>query len=148
MEGAQVLLVRPSPRAWAYVAAVAVLAAVGFIQESPWPILLAAVLAVPASLATLTCYYLIYGLLALVPGANPSSSSGSGTSAPDGTTVTSVVTGTPAAWFTITTHLIGVLALIIAALLNLLLSRALRARRHQRAIGTGAPPPPTGDPAC
>lgn len=144
MKGAQVLLARLSLRAWAYVATVGALAAVGFIQDSPWPILLAAVLSVPASLATLTCYYLVYGLLALVPGANPSSSSGSGTSAPDGSTVTSVVTGAPADWFTITTHVIGVLALVSATLLNLLLLSALRARRHERAIGGGAPPPPTG----
>lgn len=116
------------------------LATVGFLEGSPWPILVAAVLAVPASLATLPCYYLLFGLLALVPGANPSSSSGSGTSAPDGSTVTSVVTGMPAPWFTVTTHILGVLALTCAALLNVLLLRALRARRHQSSIRASAPP--------
>jgi len=110
--------------------AVASTAAVGFIGRSPWPILLAALLAIPASMVTLPCYYVAYGLLALIPGANPSSSSGSETFAPDGTLLSSVSSGMPAAWFTITMCVLGILALAVAALLNVLLLRALAARRR------------------
>ena len=113
-----------------YVVAVALLATVGFIGESPWPIVLAAVLALPASIVALPSYYVVYGVLALIPGANPSSSSGSVTSAADGRILTSVVTGTPAVWFTITTQILGILALSLAAVVNVLLLRALAARRR------------------
>jgi hypothetical protein len=114
-----------------YVVAVALLAAVGFTEKSPWPILLAALLAVPASIAAVPCYYLAYGFLALIPGANPSSSSGSATFAPDGRILTSVSSGAPATWFTITTFVLGILALAVAALVNVLLLRALAARRRR-----------------
>ena len=127
---------RPTPRSLVYVLAVAVLATLGFVQQSPWPILLAAVLALPASLVALPCYYVAYGVLALVPGANPSSSTGSGTTGVDGTTITTT-TGTPAAWFTITTHVLGVLALTLAAVVDVLLVRALVARRRDRTALTG-----------
>ena len=39
-------------------------------------------------------------------------------------------TGMPAAWFTITTHVLGILALTVAALVNVLVLRALAARRQ------------------
>ena len=114
-----------------YVVAVALIAAVGFTVQSSWLILLAAVLAVPASIVLVPCYYLGYGFLALIPGANPSSNSGSETFAPDGRMLTSVSTGMPAAWFTITTAVLGILALTIAAFVNVLLFRALAARRRR-----------------
>jgi hypothetical protein len=119
-------------RALGYVAAVAVLAAIGVLAQSPWPLLLAAVLGLPASLVVLPVYYLAYGLLALVPGANPSSTSGSGTGAAGTGTVTSVVTGEPATWFTVTAYVLAVLLLGGAAALNALLLQALRTgrRRH------------------
>ncbi|MGZ4482739.1 MAG: hypothetical protein ACXVXE_08880 [Nocardioidaceae bacterium] len=123
---------RPTLRSSAYVAAVAVPAAAGFTTGSTWPILLAAGLALPASLLALPGYYLAYGLLALVPGANPSAGTGSGRSLPGGGTVTTV-TGTPAAWFTTTTHLLGILALAAAAVVNVLLLRHLAARAGQTA---------------
>jgi Na+/H+ antiporter NhaD/arsenite permease-like protein len=113
-----------------YVGAVALIAAVGFAEQSAWPILFAAVLAVPASIVAVPCYYLVYGFLALIPGANPSSNSGSSTSAADGRTLTSVSTGMPAAWFTITTFVLGILCLTVAAFVNVLLLRALAARRR------------------
>lgn len=121
--------VRPTVRSALYVAVVASAATVGFAEQSPWPILFAAMLAVPASIAAVPCYYISYGFLALIPGANPSSSSGSVTTAPDGRTLISVSTGMPAAWFTITTFVLGTLALTVAALVNVLLFRALAARR-------------------
>jgi uncharacterized membrane protein YhfC len=133
-----------------YVVAVALVATVGFTQESPWPILFAALLALPASIVAVPSYYVVYGVLALIPGANPSSNTGFETVDADGRTITSVITGTPAAWFTITTHVLGILALTVAALLNVLVLRAITARRrgsHARAlVGPGESPhlPPVG----
>jgi len=130
------LTVRSSP----YVVAVSLIAAVGFTEQSPWPILLA----VPASVVALPCYYLAYGFLALIPGAKPSSSSGSATFAPDGHMLTSVSTGMPAAWFTITTFVLGILTLTVAAFLNVLLLRALAARRRST-VPVTTPSSPQGD---
>jgi hypothetical protein len=122
--------VRLTVRSSLYVVAVAVIAAVGFTEQSTWPILFAALLAVPASIVAVPCYYLVYGLLALIPGANPSSNSGFETFAPDGRMLTTVSTGMPAAWFTLTTLVLGILALTVAAFVNVLLLRALAARRR------------------
>ncbi len=120
-----------------YVVTIASVATVGFVAQTPWPILLAALLALPASIVAVPGYYLVSGVLGLVPGASPSSSSGSGTSTADG--VTSVVTtGMPADWFTVTTHVLGILALTAAALVNVLLLRALAMRRHSRGGGQAA----------
>lgn len=124
--------VRLTVRSFIYVVAVAVFAAVGFTGQSPWPILFAALLAVPASIVAVPCYYLAYGFLALIPGANPSSSAGSATFTPDGRMLTSASTGMPAAWFTVTTFVLGILALTVAAFANVLLLRALAARRSAR----------------
>jgi hypothetical protein len=129
----QIPSVRLTLRSLIYVVAVALIAAVGFTEESPWPIVLAALLALPASIVALPGYYVLYGVLALIPGANPSSNTGTETIAPDGSTLTSVTTGSPAAWFTITTHVLGILALTVAAFLNVLLLRALAARRQGKA---------------
>jgi hypothetical protein len=123
---------RLGPIAWAYVAVVASLATAGFVSGSPWPILLAAALALPMSLIALPGYYLLYGFLALIPGANPSSSSGSGTVAADGSTVTSVSSGSSAPWFDATTHAVGILALTGAAILNVLIVRAWSGRAAKR----------------
>jgi hypothetical protein len=120
---------RPTLKSSVYVAVVALSATAGFIEESPWPILLAALLALPVSMVALPCYYLGYGVLALVPGANPSSVSGSVVTSPDGTEI-SVMTGAPATWFTITTTCLGILALTVAAVLNVLILRALAARKR------------------
>jgi len=124
--------VRLTVRSSLYVVAVALITAVGFTEQSAWPILFAALLAVPASIVAVPCYYLAYGFLALIPGANPSSNSGSATFAPDGRMLTTVSTGMPAAWFTITTFVLGVLALTVAAFVNVLLLRALAARRRSK----------------
>jgi hypothetical protein len=124
---------RPTWRSTTYLAAVAGLATAGFASGSPAPIVLAAVLALPASIVAVPCYYLVYGLLALVTDANPSTSSGSGSgwsSAGGGsTTVTADDTAT---WFAVTTHVLGVLALVVAAALNVLLVRAVLSRRRGR----------------
>jgi hypothetical protein len=122
--------VLPSVRSSLYVVAVSSIAAVGFTEQSAWLILLAALLAVPTSIVAVPCYYLAYGLLALIPGANPSSNSGSVTFAPDGRLLTTVSAGMPAASFTITTFVLGILALTFAAFVNVLLLRALAARRR------------------
>ena len=135
MEQSRVRDARRTKWSWIYVVAVALIAAVGHFQDSPWPILLAALLAIPLSIATVPCYYFVYGVLALIPGANPSSNTGSRGVAADGHTLTSVSTGMPAAWFTITTHLIGILALIVAATGNVLLLQAIAARRRRKVDG-------------
>jgi hypothetical protein len=116
-----------------YVGAIALIAALGFIAGSPWPIILAAALAMPASTVAMPGYYLIYGLLSLVPGANPSSSSGSQVASPDGTVITTTI-GDPAAWFTIATPVVGILALTVAATLNVLALRTLVARRRRQSV--------------
>ena len=122
---------RPTWRSTTYLAAVGGLATAGFVQDSPGPIVLAAVLALPSSIVAVPCYYLVYGLLALVTGANPSSSSGSGSSAADGSSTT-VTTDDTATWFAVTTHVLGVLALVAAAALNVLLVQAVLSRRRGR----------------
>jgi len=114
----------------AYVGAVAALAAVGFALGSPVPVVAAALLTLPASLLLVPAYYVAYGLLALVPGANPSSSSGSGSGAGGGSAVTQVVTGEPAAWFTVTTSVLGVVMLVAAAVANVVVLQRLSARRR------------------
>ena len=124
---------RPTWRSTTYLAAVAGLATAGFVSGSPAPIVLAAVLALPASIVAVPCYYLVYGLLALVTGANPSSSSGSGSgSSAAGGAGTTVTADDTATWFAVTTHVLGVLALVVAAALNVLLVRAVLSRRRGR----------------
>jgi hypothetical protein len=103
------------------------------------------VLAMPTSLIAVPGYYLAYGLLALFPGANPSDSAGSGTATADGATL-STASGSAATWFTLATHLLGILALTAAAILNVLAARTLAARR-QAAIAGIPPAQPPGDPS-
>ncbi|RJS45758.1 hypothetical protein [Nocardioides cavernaquae] len=111
----------------AYVLGVLVTAGIGFINDFTFMILLAASLSLPASLIALPGYYVTYGLLALAPGANPSSSSGSASCTADGICHSST-TGDPATWFLVTTDLAGVLALSGAAAVNVI---AL-GHRHER----------------
>jgi hypothetical protein len=127
---------RPTAGATGYVLAVGAAATTGFVMGSPVPILLAAAASLPASLLSMPLYYLVYGLLALVPGANPSSGSGSASSTADGV-VTSHTTGDPAAWLTATTHVAGVLLLAAGAVADVVLVRALAAGRRRR----GSPRP-------
>jgi hypothetical protein len=133
--------VRLTARSSLYVVAVASIAAVGFTEQSPWPILLAAILAVPASIVAVPCYYLAYGFLALIRAAKPSNVSYSAAFALDGRRLASVSTGMPAAWFTITTFVLGILALTVAAFVNVLLLRAVSARRRSNVpVRTQSPP--------
>lgn len=121
---------RPTLRSSLYVVSTTVIAAVGVIEKSPWPVLVAAFLTLPASIAVVPCYYLIYGMLAQVPGANPSSSSGYGVQNADGTRIVSVTTGAQAPWFVVTTQAVEIIAFTFAAVLMVLLLRALRDRRE------------------
>jgi hypothetical protein len=124
--------VRPSPLAALYVLGVAGTATTGFLVDSPWPILLAAAASLPASLVAMPLFYVVTGLLGLVPGANPSASSGSG-SGPAGSTGTETVSGDAAGWFTVTTAVVGVTALTLAAVADVLVVRRLAARRKAAA---------------
>ena len=118
-----------------YTLVVAGIATVGFTAESTQLILLAALLALPASILAMPGYYAAYGMLALVPGANPSSGSGSGTCARDGS-CHETVTGEPAAWFLATTDILGILALTTAAVLDAIAFRMLAARWRRRGGAT------------
>lgn len=109
----------------AYVLTVAVLAAVGFVADWTPPIALAALVSLPASLLALPGFYLAYGLLALVPGANPDHSSGSGSCTAAGD-CTSTTTGDPATWLVVTADVLGIVALTAAGLLNVWALRRLR----------------------
>jgi hypothetical protein len=99
-----------------YVLVVAVIATVGFTTDSTAAILLAGILALPSSAPGVVGLYLAVGFLGLVPGASPDSSSGSGCSTP--TVCEGITTGELATWFTIATGIIGILALTLAAMLN------------------------------
>jgi hypothetical protein len=136
MEQSRVRDVRLTWRSWIDVAAVASIAAVGFFNDSPWPVLLAVLLAIPLSFVTVPCYYVVYGLLSFIPEANPSSNTGSEGVAADGHILPSISTAMPAAWFTTTTHLIGILALTVAAIVNVLLLHSLAARPRRKAATT------------
>ena len=116
-----------------YVIAAGVLATVGFALANPLPILLAALITIPCSVVALPAYYLAYGLLAQLPGANPSTSSGSGSVSSDGTVTSTTSTGMPAEWFTTITPIIGVGALVAAAIANVFIARAFAAQRNRRA---------------
>jgi len=113
-----------------YALIVMVIATAGFTTESTSMILLAAFLALPSSVIAVPAYYLVYGLLALVPGANPSRGTGSGSCTPTGECRAST-TGDLAAWFTIATEVIGILALTAAGLMNVMVVRSLIARRRR-----------------
>lgn len=115
---------------WRYAAVVAALTALGAALQSPWPLLAAAVVTLPSSLIALPTYYLAYGLLAVVSGANPSTATGSGSGTPGGVSTTSESAGT-ALWFVLVTDLVLVLLLVAAAVLNVLLYQRIRERRRR-----------------
>ena len=121
-----------------YVLIVAVTAAVGFITDSTQTILLAALLGFPASLFALPGYYVMYGMLALVPGANPSSNSGSVSCTPDGT-CHGFETGDPAPWFPIAADALGIVALSCAGLLNVVVLWLLTAHRRRSTSAAADP---------
>jgi hypothetical protein len=124
-------ILRPTLIEWTYALTVAMLATLGFTTESTSTILLAAFLALPSSAVTVPAYYGVYGLLAQVSGANPSSSTGSASCAPNGNCQSST-TGDAAAWFTLATDVVGIVALTAAALLNVVVLRSLIAARRTR----------------
>jgi hypothetical protein len=119
-------------------------AAYGFATGSSEKILLAGALALPSSVAAGIAFYLAVGLLALVPGANPSGSSGSGSCSADGV-CTSFSTGGAAAWWLTASDVLGVVALAAAAIANVWLAgevwrdinRFIRARRAPSGSAAG-----------
>jgi hypothetical protein len=112
-----------------YVLAVATLAAFGFVTGSTSAILAAAASTLPSGLLAVAGYYLTYGILGLVPGANPSTSTGSASCTPDRVCQESS-TGNLAPWFEHTTDAIGVIALTLAAVVNLALLRRVTSERR------------------
>ncbi len=122
--------IRPTWSSATYVAVVAACAALGLVGHTAWPVLLAAAISLPAAIVTLPGYYVVYGLLALIPGATPSSSSGSGSADAGVHLLSSVTTGARATWFTVTAPVLGVLLLTAGAVVNVLLVRTLIAHRR------------------
>ena len=94
-----------------YVLVVVAVATYGFTADSTAAILLAGAMAMPTSIPAVIAFYVVYGLLAQVPGANPDTSSGSA----------STSTGDAATWFVLVTDVVGILALTVAAVLNVAL---------------------------
>lgn len=95
---------------WIYVSVVAGVAALGFLTDATAVILLAAVLALPCAAVTLPGYYVAYGLLAQLPGADPPTGGG---------------------WLWIAADAVGILALTAGALANVVLWRMLLAARRR-----------------
>jgi hypothetical protein len=110
---------------------VAALVAAGMLLQSPGLFVVAAVMTIPSSIAAVPTYYVLYGITALIPGANPSSGSGKGVSTPGGGTV-SVVTGEPALWFTVSMGVLAVVVMALAAYANALALKAIRERAGHR----------------
>jgi hypothetical protein len=113
----------------AYVLVVAAIATVGFTTGSTVAILLAGLLALPASVPVAVGFYLVYGLMALVPGASPDSASGSASCTANDECHSSS-TGDLATWFAIVADAAGILALTVAAVLNVVFVRMLWRRRR------------------
>jgi hypothetical protein len=113
-----------------YVLVVTVVATCGVVTGSTATIVVAALLALPSSVLAIVGYYLAYGLLALVPGANPSIATGSGSCGVGGA-CQETSTGDPPFWFTLTTEVGLVIALTAAALLNVVLLRLVLRRRRR-----------------
>lgn len=107
-----------------YVLGVAAVTTLGFTTASTSLLLLAAVVTLPSSVVAVPAFYVVVGVLGLVPGANPSHSTGSGSCASSGDCQVST-TGDPAFWFLFATETVGILALTAAAVLNVILLRAL-----------------------
>ena len=127
----------------AYVVVVATIATVGFTTGSTAAILLAAALSLPASVPAMIGFYLVYGLLAQVPGANPDSSSGSMSCTAAGECSGSS-SGDLATWFVVVTDVVGVLALTVAAVLNVLLVRMVWRGRRVRGSASASARTPSG----
>lgn len=122
------LKVWPTRPEAAYLLAVAGLATWGFAAGSTATILFTVLLALPAGAAALVGYYVAYGVLALVPGANPDTNSGSSTCSRSGVCQVST-TGDLATWFALSTDVIAVLLLTAAAVVNVVLFRLVISRR-------------------
>ncbi|MDH2416466.1 hypothetical protein [Nocardioides sp. CER19] len=127
-------MLRPTPGGTAYVLTVVVLATLGFTTGST-PLIVAAVVAtLPLSVLAVPLFYAVYGLLSLIPGADPSSSSGTASCTPAGD-CHSWATGDPAGWFTVTAVVVGILVLTAAALANAILAGLVLAARRRHAPG-------------
>lgn len=124
---------RLTPAALAYIAAVTVLAAVGFASGRPLLIGVAALLTLPVSIVAVPVFYMLAGLLGLVPGANPSRASGSGYVGPHGNVVVTH-TGEPARWYLVSLDGLGVVVFAAAAVaMVVLLDLVLRWRQRVHA---------------
>jgi hypothetical protein len=131
------MLLRPSLVGSIYAFGVATVSTLGFITGSTPAIVLVAILTLPGSIVAIPAFYIVYGLMAQIPGANPSMASGSSSCAANGDCQVST-TGEAAAWFTLATGFVGVLALTAAALANAAILRSLISA-HDRPAPTTEP---------
>lgn len=117
----------------AYLLVVMLLAVFGFITGTTSVILLAVVLTLPASLAAVPLYYVLFGLLAQVPGASPASSAGGAMCRPH-RGCQAVHSSGQAIWFSPTATVIGIVLLVAAAVFNVMvLPRLIATYRRSRA---------------
>jgi hypothetical protein len=123
-------MLRPTLVGSIYAFGVAVVSTLGFITGSRPAILLAAILTLPGSVVAIPAFYVVYGLMAQIPGANPSTATGSSSCGANGDCQAST-TGDVAAWFTLATGFVGILALTAAALANAAILRSLIAAHHR-----------------
>ena len=119
-----------TPLALSYVAAVMLLAAVGFATGQALLVGIAALVTLPVGIAAVPMIYLMAGVMAFVPGANPSQASGSGYAGPHGHVVVTQ-TGQPASWYLVSIDVVGVVVLVLAAVANVLLLDLLVRRRRR-----------------
>jgi hypothetical protein len=122
-----------------YVLGVAALTTVGFTIASTSLLLLAAVVTLPSSAIAVPAFYVAVGVLGLIPGANPSHSTGSGSCTPSADCQIST-TGDAASWFVLATDALGILAVAAAASLNVVLLRALITARRTKSQAATRPP--------
>jgi len=111
-----------------YAAVVAVLAAIGVIGQTPWPLLAAVALTLPVGGAALVLYYLAYGLIVTATHAGPIASISYSAVRADGTIATVAVDGRPT-WFTVVSGVLAVALFTAVAIGNAALIRWIRRSR-------------------
>jgi hypothetical protein len=116
-----------------YAVAVGALATAGFAASKTYLILLAGLLTLPSSLVSIPAFYAAYGLLTLLPGAASAQESSSSGFCAAGRVCEESSTGGGAAWLSYADGALGVLALVGAALVNVVVLRLIMSRRRSRA---------------
>jgi len=122
-----------------YVLCVTAVAVWGFYTDTTATILLAVLVSLPMGGPALVGYYMAYGVLAGVSGANPDTVRSHGRCTPSGG-CESFTTGETPEWFLHTMDIIGVVAFVAAAVLNVVLLRMLNTTWRNRKESPGHVP--------